>query len=165
LKAPTGSRPALSVSVEEEYPMAEETILLNNAGEIAGETRVNTRVLEVIAGLAASEVEGVATLRGSLSERAQEALGRRVHGKGVELTSGEDGLEVSVYVFLKYGVSVPKVARAIQEHVMAQVSAMTALEVTMVNVHIAGVVSAKPTVSVDPNNLFGEAEATGGKKK
>jgi uncharacterized alkaline shock family protein YloU len=141
--------------------MAEDTILLSNTGEIAGDTRVNPRVLEIIAGLAASEVDGVASLRGSLTERAQEAFGRRLHGKGVELNQGEDGLEVDVYVYLNYGVSVPKVARAIQEHVTAQVAAMTALEVAMVNVHIAGVVSTKPTLTVDPNNLFGEEPEKG----
>lgn len=142
--------------------MAEETIVLAHPSDISGETRVNTRVLEIIAGLAAQEVEGVARLRGSLSERAQEAFGRRMHGKGVELKQSEAGLEVNVYVYLNYGVSVPKVAHAIQERVTSQVAAMTELQVTLVNVHVQGVVSTKPTLTVDPNNLFGDDDDTEG---
>ena len=142
--------------------MAEETIVLAHPSDISGETRVNTRVLEIIAGLASQEVEGVARLRGSLSERAQEAFGRRMHGKGVELKQGEAGLEVNVYVYLNYGVSVPKVAHAIQERVTSQVAAMTELQVTLVNVHVQGVVSTKPTLTVDPNNLFGDDDDTEG---
>ena len=101
-------------------------------------------------------------MRGSLSERAQEAFGRRMHGKGVELKQGEAGLEVNVYVYLNYGVSVPKVAHAIQERVTSQVAAMTELQVTLVNVHVQGVVSTKPTLTVDPNNLFGDDDDTEG---
>ncbi|TYC47925.1 Asp23/Gls24 family envelope stress response protein [Weissella muntiaci] len=136
--------------------MAEETIVLNHASDIAGETRINTRVLELIAALATSEVDGVARLRESLTNWAQEALGRKVHGKGVELKQTEHGLEADVFVFISYGVSVPKVARKIQEHVTTQIAAMTELNLAMVNVHVQGMVSNKPTLSVDPNNLFGE---------
>ena len=142
--------------------MAEETIVLAHPSDISGETRVNTRVLEIIAGLAAQEVEGVARLRGSLSERAQEAFGRRMHGKGVELKQGEAGLEVNVYVYLNYGVSVPKVAHAIQERVTSQVAAMTELQVTLVNVHVQCVVATKTTLTVDPNNVFGDDDDTEG---
>ena len=144
--------------------MAEETILLAHEGEANGETRVNSRVLEIIAGLAAEEVEGVARLRGSISERAKEALGRHVHGKGVEMRQTATGLEVDVYVDLNYGVSVTKVAHKIQEHIANQVAAMKELHVDVVNVHIAGVVSLKPEVSIDPNDLFGEKTEANGDK-
>ncbi|MDR3190122.1 MAG: Asp23/Gls24 family envelope stress response protein [Lactobacillaceae bacterium] len=136
--------------------MAEETILLANQSDVDGETRANTRVLEIIAGLAAEEVAGVARLHGSISERAKEAFGRRVHDKGVKLHQTEAGLDVEVFVDLNYGVSLPKVATEIQAHVAAQVAAMTELHVNLVNVHVAGIVSLKPTSAVDPNNLFGE---------
>ena len=54
--------------------MAEETIVLTHSSDVSGETLVSMRVLEIIAGLAAQEVEGVSRLTGSLSERAQEAF-------------------------------------------------------------------------------------------
>ena len=46
--------------------MAEETIMLSQNSESLGDTRVNVRVLDIIAGIAAQEVDGVASLRGSL---------------------------------------------------------------------------------------------------
>ena len=144
--------------------MAEETIVLTHSSEASGETLVSMRVLEIIAGLAAQEVEGVSRLSGSLSERAQEAFGRRVHGNGVALQQTSDGLTVDVYVYLNYGVSVPKVSHAIQQRVTSQVAAMTELQVSLVNVHVQGVVSQKTTSSVDVNNLFGEESDTEGTK-
>ena len=60
--------------------MAEETIVLDQPTGTEGTTRVNVRVLDIIAALATQEVEGVASLRGSFSDRAQEAFGRRVRG-------------------------------------------------------------------------------------
>lgn len=144
--------------------MAEETIVLTHSSDVSGETLVSMRVLEIIAGLAAQEVEGVSRLTGSLSERAQEAFGRRVHGKGVALQQAAEGLIVDVYVYLDYGVSVPKVSHAIQQRVTSQVAAMTELQVKLVNVHVQGVVSQKTTSSVDVNNLFGEESDTEGTK-
>lgn len=145
--------------------MAEETIVLNHESNIAGETRINLRVLELIAALATSEVEGVARLRESLTNWAQEALGHKVHGKGVDLKQTEHGLEADVYAFLNYGVSVPKVARNIQEHVANQIAAMTGLELVLVNVHVQGIISNKPALAVDPKNLFGETGEQKGAEK
>lgn len=145
--------------------MAEETIVLTYSNEASGETLVSMRVLEIIAGLAAQEVDGVSRLRGSLTERAQEAFGRRVHGKGVELQQTKSGLDVDVYVYLNYGVSVPKVSHAIQQRITSQVAAMTELQVNLVNVHVQGVISQKTTNTIDVNNLFGEESDTEGTKK
>ncbi|AIG65113.1 Asp23/Gls24 family envelope stress response protein [Weissella tructae] len=136
--------------------MAEETIVLHQVDETNGSTQVNVRVIDIIASLAAQEVDGVASLRGSMSERAQEALGRRVQGKGVELTQTEDGLVIDVYVLLQYGVNVPKVGQAVQERVQTQISAMTEVEVATVNVYVEGMISPKTDSLIDPNNLFGE---------
>ncbi|MDR3242230.1 MAG: Asp23/Gls24 family envelope stress response protein [Lactobacillaceae bacterium] len=136
----------------------EETILLTQATE-QGETRVNIRVIDIIAGLATKEVEGVAKLRGTFGERAKEVLGKKVqHSKGIYTKENEAGeISIEVYVELNYGVSVPKVAHSIQEHVKTQISAMMDLDVKVVDVHVTGIVSEKTTTDIDPNNLFGEA--------
>ena len=78
--------------------MAEETIVLDQPTGTEGTTRVNVRVLDIIAALATQEVEGVASLRGSFSDRAQEAFGRRVRGKGVEVVQDDAGLTIDLYV-------------------------------------------------------------------
>lgn len=138
--------------------MAEETIVLDQPTGTEGTTRVNVRVLDIIAALATQEVEGVASLRGSFSDRAQEAFGRRVRGKGVEVVQDDAGLTIDLYVYLNYGVSVPKLAVQIQERVKMQIAAMTELSVNAVNVHVEGMISPKVARTIDPNNLFGEEE-------
>lgn len=145
--------------------MAEETIMLSQNTETLGVTRVNVRVLDIIAGMAAQEVDGVASLRGSLSQRAQEAFGRRLHGKGVELSQNEDGLDVDIFVYLNYGVNVPKVAQEIQQRVSSQIAAMTELALHDVNVHVEGMISPKTSSLIDPDNLFGDDDTDTGATK
>lgn len=137
---------------------AEETIVLDQPTGSAGTTRVNVRVIDIIAALAAQEVEEVASLRGSISDRAQEAFGFMVRGKGVEIAQTETGLTIDVYIYVNYGVSVPKLAVQVQERIMMQIVAMTELTVNTVNVHVEGMISPKTATTIDPNNLFGEEE-------
>jgi len=127
-----------------------------------GEVRIAPEVIEVIIGIAANKVEGVYSMRGSLANSFSELFGRQSRGKGVKLDQTDGNLKVDVYAFLNYGVSVPKVALAIQEKVRQQVLFMTGLELTQVDVHIQGVVPEKQEPTVDPNNLFGEED---GEKK
>ncbi|QBO36786.1 Asp23/Gls24 family envelope stress response protein [Periweissella cryptocerci] len=137
--------------------MAEDTnIVLANDGKVLGKTEVNPDVLEVIAGIAANEVDGVYRMRGSLGSQVSELFGHKAHGKGVKLTVTDDALTFDVYVFLEYGVSVPKVALKLQEHVKSQISSMTELAVAEINVHVEGVVPEKVTNKLDPNNLFAD---------
>jgi uncharacterized alkaline shock family protein YloU len=146
----------------EETKMAEDTnIILVNDGKVLGKTEVNPDVLEVIAGIAANEVDGVYRMRGSLSSQVSELFGHSAHGKGVKLTVTEDSLIFDVYVFLEYGVSVPKVALKLQEHVKSQISSMTELNIAEVNVHVEGVVPEKVTNKLDPNNLFADENEAG----
>ncbi|MCM0583296.1 Asp23/Gls24 family envelope stress response protein [Weissella diestrammenae] len=143
----------------------EETILLTQATQ-EGETRVNIRVIDLIAGLATKEVEGVAKLRGTFGERAKEVLGKKVqHSKGIYTKQNETGdIAIEAYVELNYGVSVPKVAHAIQEHIKSQIHAMMDLEIASVDVHVTDIISEKTTTEIDPNNLFGEQSEEGATK-
>ncbi len=51
----------------------------------------------MIAGIAASEVEGVATMRGNFATGVVERFGRKNHGKGVKVDLTEKGIKVDVY--------------------------------------------------------------------
>ncbi|ANZ62141.1 alkaline-shock protein [Secundilactobacillus paracollinoides] len=135
--------------------MAEDTNITLTAEEPAlGNIQVAPQVLEIIAGIAANDVDGVARMRGSLANSVNELFGRKERGKGVKLSLTDDDLRVDVYVYLDYGVSVPKVALAIQEQVKQQLLFMTDLHLSEVNVHVEGVIPEKTTQAVDPNNLF-----------
>nr|MWN21541.1 Asp23/Gls24 family envelope stress response protein [Leuconostoc lactis] len=65
-------------------------------------------------------------------------FGSNARGKGVELTQTDAGLMIDAYVFLQYGVAVPKVALDIQNAIQSQITSMTDLNVVQTNVHVSG---------------------------
>lgn len=137
--------------------MAEETnIVLNDDQQELGAIQIAPGVLEIIAGIAASQVDGVSRMHGSIANSVNELLGRPDHSRGVKLTNKDDELSVDVAVYLSYGVSVPKTALEIQDKVKQQISLMTNLTVGEVNVHIEGVVTEKVEQQIDPNDIFAE---------
>ena len=143
--------------------MPEESKIILNDDQSLGTIQIAPRVLEIIAGYAASEVDGVSKMYGSFANSVGELLGRSGHRRGVKLTSDNDELSIDVDVFVEYGVSVPKVAAQIQKRIKQQVTLMTELVVTEVNVHVKGIVAPQSEQQVDPDNLFGDdAEDDGG---
>lgn len=104
-----------------------------------GKVEIAPEVIEVIAGIAASEIEGVAQMRGNFAAGVVERLGKKNHGKGVKVELTEEGISIDVYCSMMFGVSIPTVAQKIQDNVRQALSNMTALEATEVNVHVVGV--------------------------
>ncbi|NLJ24064.1 MAG: Asp23/Gls24 family envelope stress response protein [Firmicutes bacterium] len=104
-----------------------------------GELRIANEVVGVIAGLAATEVEGVAGMSGGLAGGIAEMLGRRNLSKGVKVEVGEEQAAIDLFVIVEYGVRIPDVAWKIQENVKRAIEGMTGLEVVEVNVHVQGV--------------------------
>lgn len=104
-----------------------------------GRVEISPEVIEVISGIAAAEVDGVATMRGSFASGVAERLGRKNHGKGVKVELGEDGVKVDISVIMVYGVSIPEVARKIQNNVQQTLQSMTGIDIRAINVHIVGV--------------------------
>ncbi|MFT8668306.1 Asp23/Gls24 family envelope stress response protein [Liquorilactobacillus hordei] len=135
--------------------MAENNnIFIESKEATLGQIGIAPEVIEVIVGIAASQVDGVYSMRGSLANSVNELFGRKSRGKGVKLGQSMETLTVEIYVFLNYGVSVPKVASEIQEKVKQQLLFMTGLELATVDVYVQGVVPEKQVSTVDPNNLF-----------
>jgi len=104
-----------------------------------GKVEIAPEVIEVIAGIAASEVEGVAQMRGNFAAGVVERLGKKNHGKGVKVDIREEGVAIDIYCFIQFGVSIPSVAKKIQENVRQALFNMTGLETSEVNVHVVGV--------------------------
>lgn len=122
-----------------------------------GEIVIAPEVIEVIIGIAASKVDGVHRMQANFVTNITELLGGSVHGKGVQLEVTDEGIKVDIYSYLKYGVSVPKVAMEIQSRVKQQVLFMTDLELAEVNVHVVAVVPEKAD-QIDLNEVFGNEE-------
>ncbi|MBT2686282.1 Asp23/Gls24 family envelope stress response protein [Bacillus sp. ISL-37] len=104
-----------------------------------GKVEIAPEVIEVIASIAASEVEGVTQMRGSFAAGVVERLGKKNHGKGVKVELAEEGIMVDVYCVMKFGVSIPVVAQKIQDNIRQALLNMTALDATEVNIHVVGV--------------------------
>lgn len=104
-----------------------------------GNIEVAPEVLEIIASIAASDIEGVASMRGNFASGVVERLGKKVHGKGVKTDLSEEGLMIDIFCVVNYGVSIPKTALKIQEQVRQTLHNMTSLQTQEVNVHITGV--------------------------
>lgn len=108
--------------------------------EELGQIEVAPEVIEVIAGIAVTEVEGVAATRGNFASGVVERFGKKVHSKGVKTNVSEDGkIIVDVYCTVKYGATIPKVAKEIQGNIRQTIFNMTAIETAEVNVHITGI--------------------------
>ncbi|WP_425807686.1 Asp23/Gls24 family envelope stress response protein [Desulfitobacterium sp. Sab5] len=105
-----------------------------------GAIRIADEVVEIIAGLAASQVEGVAGMSGGLVGDIASMLSRgKSMAKGVKVEVGEQEAAVNLYLVVDYGVSIPDVAVHVQEAVKEGIESMTGLKVVETNVHIQGV--------------------------
>ena len=104
-----------------------------------GTVRIADEVVGIIAGLAATEVEGIAGMSGGLVGGIAEMLGKKNFSKGVKVEVGEKEAAVDLYIIVKYGVRIPDVALTAQENVKQAIEAMTGLSVVEVNVHVQGV--------------------------
>ena len=115
----------------------------NNALEMnldgLGKIEIAPEVIEVIAGIAASEIDGVATMRGNFAAGVVERLGKKNHGKGIRVDLSDNQIKIDVYCILNFGVSIPKVAQSIQENVRQALYNMTGLETDEVNIHIVNI--------------------------
>ena len=105
-----------------------------------GSIRIADEVVEVIAGLAASEVGGVVGMSGGLVGDLAHMLGRNKNlSKGVKVEVGEHEVAVDLFIVVEYGVSIPEVALYVQEAVKEAIERMTGLKVVEANVHVQGV--------------------------
>ncbi len=104
-----------------------------------GKIEIAPEVIEVIAGIAASEVEGVAQMRGNFASGVVERFGKKIHSKGVKVELADEGVIIDVYCFMKFGVSIPSVAQKIQDNINQALLNMTALQAEEINVHVVGI--------------------------
>ncbi|SDF09999.1 Asp23/Gls24 family envelope stress response protein [Sporolituus thermophilus] len=104
-----------------------------------GSIRIADEVVGIIAGLAATEVPGVAGMSAGLVGGIAEMLGKKNLSKGVKVEVGEREAAVDLYIIVEYGVRIPDVALRVQENVKRAIESMTGLDVVEVNIHVQGV--------------------------
>src|SRR5699024_9419536 len=117
-----------------------EQSLLNVSDDMSlGKVEIAPEVIEVITGIAASEVEGISEMRGSFATDVVERFGGKSHGKGVKVEITSEGVLIDLYVVVKFKVSIPSVAEKLQENIRQTLKNMTALETKEINVHVVGI--------------------------
>lgn len=127
--------------------MEEENKVTNESEEItitesteSNEIKIADDVVAVIAGVAVSEVPGVAEMAGGFAGGITEVLsGKKNLAKGIKVEVGEKETKIDVNIIVEYGVRIPDVAFEIQNRVKKAVETMTGLKVIEVNVHVQGV--------------------------
>ena len=123
------------------------------ATEQYGEIVIAPRVLEKIIAIATAKVDGVHSLE---NKSVSDSLSKRALGRGVYLRTQEEGqISVDIYLYLEYGVAVPKVAVAIQRAVKTAVYNMADVTLDDVNIHVVGIVTEK-AAKPDLKDLFNE---------
>ena len=102
-----------------------------------GEVHISDEVVAIIAGLAATEVDGVCSMAGNITNELVSKLGMKSLSKGVKVTISEKNVVVDVALNIKYGYEIPAVSKKVQDKVKSAIETMTGLEVTAVNIKIA----------------------------
>ena len=119
--------------------MAEDrnTVVIKESED--GTVRVADEVIAIIAGLAATEVEGVSSMAGNITNELVGKLWMRNLSKGIRIEIMEDSIEVYIAINIAYGYSIPEVSSKVQERVKTAIENMTGLTISVVNVRIAAV--------------------------
>ena len=122
------------LNMEENNNIENEIVKENNNIVIEDE------VIATIAGIAVSEVSGVAEMAGGFAGGITEVLsGKKNLAKGIKVETKEGETKIDVNIIVEYGVRIPDVAFEIQNKVKKSVEEKTGLKVSGVNVHIQGV--------------------------
>ena len=119
--------------------MEENRKLLKIKEDQFGEIRVVDDVVTIIAGLAATEVEGVSSMAGNITAEIVAKTGAKNLSKGVRVDVLDGIVTANLNLNIRYGYAIPEVSGNVQERVRAAIENMTGLEVSDVNIRIAGV--------------------------
>lgn len=104
-----------------------------------GSVHIANDVVEIIAGIAAAEVPGVAGMSGGLVGGITELLGKRSLSKGVKVEVAGGVATLDLYLAVAFGCRIPDVANEVQDRVKQAVETMTGLVVRQVHIHVQGV--------------------------
>ena len=107
--------------------------------EKKGTVHVADDVVAIIAGLAATEVKGVAAMAGNITNELMSKVGRKNLAKGVKVAVNGKRVKVALAIMMEYGYNIPGTCSKVQERVKSAVENMTGLNVAVVNIRIASV--------------------------
>lgn len=104
-----------------------------------GEVHIADEVVAIIAGLAATDVSGVASMGGNITNELVSKLGMKNLSRGVKVTVLENVVTVDLTLNIEFGKNIFETSKKVQEKVKSSIENMTGLEVADVNIRIASV--------------------------
>ena len=119
--------------------MAESRQTFNIKSDRLGEVKIADEVVAIIAGLATTEVEGVGSMAGNITNEIVSKLGMKNLSKGIMVEVMDGEVKVDVAINIDYGFSIPEVSAKVQDRIKSTIENMTGLNVAVVNVRIASV--------------------------
>ena len=123
---------------------AEESISMETIDIQGGKITFAPDVIATIASLAASEVEGVEGMSGSVVEGITGMLNKKNITKGIKVEINENVALIDVNVILKYGYKIHEVSQVLQKNIKTTIENMTGLNVAAVNVFVQSIAFDKP---------------------
>ena len=105
--------------------------------------KVANEVVGKIAAIAALEVEGVAAMGNNITTEIMGKVGMRNILKNVKVDFVNEEVTVEIIITAEYGYNIPATSQKVQARIKQAIENMTGLEVSTVNVRIAGISLAK----------------------
>ncbi len=110
-----------------------------NEDEKFGTVKIADDVVAMIAALAATEVDGVASMAGNMTNELLSRVGVRSLSKGARVDVTNKKVKVELAISMEYGYNIPATCQRVQNRVKTAIENMTGLEVLDVNIRIAGI--------------------------
>lgn len=104
-----------------------------------GMIHISEEAVATIVRMAADRVEGIAHAPLSMASGFTEKLGKKNPAKGVKVEITEHEVKISLYIYVTYGVKIPKLAMELQKEIRQMVQLMTGLSVKEVNIYVQGI--------------------------
>lgn len=125
--------------------------VFNDENTEHGTVRISDDVVAIIAGVAATEIDGVAGMSGGITGGITEMLGMKNLSKGVKVEVGDKEAAIDLYIIVEYGFNISELGEKVQQNVKSTVETMTGLNVIEVNVNIQGVnIPKERKIEVEP---------------
>lgn len=118
---------------------AKKNMYVLDEDEKVGTVKIADDVVAMIAALAATEVEGVASMAGNVTHELLSRVGVKNATKGARVEVLHKKVKIDLAITVEYGYNIPATCQRVQAKVKNAVENMTGLDVTDVNIRIAGI--------------------------
>ncbi len=103
------------------------------------QVKISKEVIGSIANLAATNIEGIESMSGSITREVAEKFGMKNQAKGTKVETDEETCSVELSVIVEYGVNIIEVCKQVQQEVKKSIETMTGLAVESIDVVVAGI--------------------------